>query len=133
MALNETHTDFYYLTSDDIKSRTIKRGKFSHKGTFGNSLLVAGSYGMTGAAILAARACYASGAGLVTCHVPAGLPNCTDCVPEAVFSIDRSDSIFTEKKISQVTALSEPARDLAQTRQLLMHLRSLQKGSASLQ
>jgi hydroxyethylthiazole kinase-like uncharacterized protein yjeF len=43
----------------------------SHKGTYGRVLIVAGSTGHTGAAVLAARAALRSGAGLVTVAVPA--------------------------------------------------------------
>ncbi|MCA9079060.1 MAG: NAD(P)H-hydrate dehydratase [Planctomycetaceae bacterium] len=46
-----------------------------HKGTFGRVLLVAGSWGMTGAAILAGRSALRSGAGLVY----VATPEC--CVP----------------------------------------------------
>jgi hydroxyethylthiazole kinase-like uncharacterized protein yjeF len=44
-----------------------------HKGTFGTTLVVAGSSNYTGAALLAGRAAYRSGAGLVTLAVPAPL------------------------------------------------------------
>jgi NAD(P)H-hydrate epimerase len=47
-----------------------ERQRFSHKGSFGHVLLVAGSRGKTGAAIMAARACLRSGAGLVTVGIP---------------------------------------------------------------
>ena len=36
----------------------------------GNALIIAGSYGMSGAAILATRACLRSGVGKVTVHTP---------------------------------------------------------------
>lgn len=42
----------------------------SHKGDFGHALIVAGSRGMTGAAMLAARAALRAGAGLVTLALP---------------------------------------------------------------
>jgi NAD(P)H-hydrate epimerase len=42
----------------------------SHKGTFGTALVAAGSASYTGAALLAGRAAYRSGAGLVTLAVP---------------------------------------------------------------
>ncbi len=42
------------------------RKNFSHKGTFGHSLIVAGNKGRMGAAILSSKACLRSGAGLVT-------------------------------------------------------------------
>ncbi len=42
----------------------------SHKGTFGTALIVAGSQHFPGAALLASKAAYRSGAGLVTVAVP---------------------------------------------------------------
>jgi ADP-dependent NAD(P)H-hydrate dehydratase / NAD(P)H-hydrate epimerase len=74
-----------------------KRHKFFHKGNAGHVLLVAGSYGKMGAAVLASRACLRSGAGLLTVQVP----HATCCVmhtavPEAMVNIDRSDLMFTE-------------------------------------
>ena len=46
------------------------RDPFSHKGDYGRASLVAGSKGMMGAALLAARACMRSGVGLLSVHVP---------------------------------------------------------------
>ena len=45
----------------------------AHKGTFGTALIVAGSSNYPGAALLAGRAAYRSGAGLVTIAVPQSL------------------------------------------------------------
>ena len=56
--------------SDDIKSLLPSRPKASHKGTYGHVLLVAGSRGKTGAALMAAKACLKAGAGLVTIGSP---------------------------------------------------------------
>ena len=62
-----------------------KRNKNSHKGTFGTALLICGSYGMAGAAILATRACLKSGVGIAKCLVPKSIyPILTAAVPEAV-------------------------------------------------
>ncbi len=44
-----------------------KRKKFSHKGTFGHVLLVAGNEGKMGAAVMCAKSCLRSGVGLLTC------------------------------------------------------------------
>jgi NAD(P)H-hydrate epimerase len=65
------------------------RQRFSHKGTFGHALILAGSYGKTGAALLAAKACMHSGVGLLT----VGVPQCADLVlqvglPEAMVTSD---------------------------------------------
>ena len=65
----------------------------SHKGHYGHALLVAGSYGKMGAAVLAARACLRSGVGLLTVHVPAkGVDIMQTAVPEAMVSIDSNDT-----------------------------------------
>jgi len=47
-----------------------ERGPASHKGTFGTAFVVAGSTSYTGAALLAGKAAYRIGAGLVTMAVP---------------------------------------------------------------
>jgi ADP-dependent NAD(P)H-hydrate dehydratase / NAD(P)H-hydrate epimerase len=69
----------YYKTVDcsfELVDDTIihsiyrPRKKFAHKGNFGHALLIAGSYGKMGAAVLSAKACMRSGAGLLTCHIP---------------------------------------------------------------
>ena len=59
------------LEESDISACLLQRDAFSHKGTMGNALLIAGSYGMAGAAVLAAQACLRSGVGKVTVHSPA--------------------------------------------------------------
>jgi NAD(P)H-hydrate epimerase len=72
------HKDFYnsvpgpYELVDDNIIHTIykPRNRFAHKGNFGHALLVAGSYGKIGAAVLSAKACIRSGAGLLTVHIP---------------------------------------------------------------
>ena len=56
----------FILTKEVLKNRLFKRKKFTHKGTYGNALLVGGESGKAGAIILAARACLRIGAGLVT-------------------------------------------------------------------
>jgi NAD(P)H-hydrate epimerase len=53
-----------------IQSLYKTRNKDSHKGDFGHALIVAGSMGMTGAAVICTKACLRSGAGLVTVQVP---------------------------------------------------------------
>ena len=72
------------------------RNPNSHKGTYGHALLVAGSRGKMGAAVLAARACLRSGVGLLTVHVPAcGVDIMQTAVPEAMVSIDENETHFT--------------------------------------
>ena len=61
------------------------RSLTGHKGTFGRVLIVAGSQGMTGAAILCARSALRAGAGLVTVALPETIaPVIQAAVPEAI-------------------------------------------------
>ena len=69
----------------DIAALLPKRRHFSHKGTHGHLLLVAGSRGMAGAAAIAARAAVHSGAGLTTIACPQEVvPILQILVPEAM-------------------------------------------------
>jgi hydroxyethylthiazole kinase-like uncharacterized protein yjeF len=58
------------LTQHIVKSLIKPREASSHKGTYGHALLVAGNVGRMGAAVIAARACLRSGAGLLTVNLP---------------------------------------------------------------
>jgi len=60
-----------------------ERPREGHKGTFGHVLILAGSRGKTGAAVLAGKAAYRAGAGLVTIAAPAScLPVIARSMPE---------------------------------------------------
>ncbi len=74
------------MTAKDSFPALPRREPDGHKGTYGKLLLLAGSEGMTGAAILAARAAYRSGAGLVTVGIDRRLFSAVSpAVPEAIF------------------------------------------------
>ena len=73
----------YIIDSQNINTNIIdrelvrkifpKRKENSHKGNYGKVLIIGGSRGLTGAAVMAAKACEKSGAGLVTVGVPESL------------------------------------------------------------
>lgn len=68
----------------------------STKKDYGHALLIAGSLGKMGAAVLAAKACMRSGVGLLTIHAPAcGVEILQASVPEAMVEIDESDEMPT--------------------------------------
>jgi ADP-dependent NAD(P)H-hydrate dehydratase / NAD(P)H-hydrate epimerase len=68
----QTSTKNIYLTEEIIKPFIHYRKPFSHKGDYGHALVIAGSKGKMGAAVLAARAGLRAGAGLLTAYVPRG-------------------------------------------------------------
>ena len=94
----DSATSLYHITErKNVSARMLKRNDFAHKGDMGHALLVAGSYGMAGAAILAAKACLRSGAGKVTVHTPEKNNDILQIsVPEAILSHDQSERHFTE-------------------------------------
>lgn len=106
-AIHETPSSYHYLTLHDVRPLLPKRNHFAHKGSCGHCLLVAGAYGMTGAAILAARACYRSGVGLLTVHTPANsVPILQTAIPEAILSVDANSSYHTTIPQGRYTAVA---------------------------
>jgi NAD(P)H-hydrate epimerase len=94
--IKDAVTDRFLVTQKDIKRLVKPRSRFDHKGTFGHAMLVTGSFGKMGAAVLSARAALRSGPGLVSVHVPrCGYEIMQTSVPEAMVQVDNSDSYFT--------------------------------------
>lgn len=88
--ISEVSSDLYFTTQQDVQQLLRPRKKFSHKGLYGHALLLCGGYGKIGAAVLAARACLRSGAGLLTVQVPqAGYTVLQTAVPEAMTLTDK--------------------------------------------
>jgi ADP-dependent NAD(P)H-hydrate dehydratase / NAD(P)H-hydrate epimerase len=72
------------------------RDPFANKGTYGHALILAGSYGKIGAAVLAAKACLSAGAGLLTTHLPGcGYAIMQSSIPEAMVHIDEDEFSLT--------------------------------------
>lgn len=89
-------TDAYILDKLYIRSLLKHRSKFAHKGQFGHALLMAGSYGKMGAAVLAASAALRSGLGLLSVHAP----RCGDvilqtAVPEVMLTPDEHEYVIS--------------------------------------
>lgn len=94
---DNTECKYCIVDEADIRKLVRPRPDFVHKGSMGNALIVAGSYGMAGAAVLATKACLRSGAGKVTTRTPKN--NCMImqiAVPEAVLSIDPDAEVLSE-------------------------------------
>ncbi len=87
----------YRLTETaDVKPLLKSRPRFSHKGTYGHALLIAGSLGMTGAALLSAQSALRSGCGLLSVRVPGKCREILQIgVPEAIVSVDDDADCFS--------------------------------------
>ncbi len=104
------HADYYHATATTcelvteatVRSLYRPRKPFAHKGNYGNLLLTAGSHGMMGAAVLAAKACLRSGAGKLTCYVPGcGYSILQTVVPEAMCLTDTGETHISGSDIPE--------------------------------
>lgn len=96
----------HYLAMKDLARFMKPRAKFSHKGSFGHALLLAGSKGKAGAAILAGKACLRSGAGLLTMKVPeVNLSATQSAFPEAMCLTDKGHSIRSVPNVESYNAI----------------------------
>lgn len=96
-AIDQQESTYHFFTNYDAFRYKLYRNKFSHKYNFGNVLVIGGSYGKIGAAIMAAKASLRSGLGLVTLYVPkCGYEIVQTYLPEAMVLTD-----FSEEKIIQ--------------------------------
>lgn len=93
----ETEESIYEMPGEEIIKSIIKpRSKFSNKGNYGHASIIAGSYGMMGAAVLAAKGCCSAGAGKLTCYTPAcGYEVMQLAVPEAMCIAKGEHSVST--------------------------------------
>jgi ADP-dependent NAD(P)H-hydrate dehydratase / NAD(P)H-hydrate epimerase len=92
--LNNIETNIGLIEKEKIQSFIKTRNAFSHKGNFGHSLLIAGNKGKMGAALLAAKACLRTGAGLLTVSThQENQSTINSFLPEAM-TMDRDDKII---------------------------------------
>lgn len=81
------------ITANLVASIIQARNPESNKGTYGHAIIVAGSFGKMGAAILAAKACLKTGAGLLTMYIPTcGYTILQSTVAEAMVICDKNET-----------------------------------------
>lgn len=99
--IEKTATDYFVIDDEIIKEIFKPRDDFAHKGTYGKSIIVGGSYGKIGAAVLATKSALKTGSGLTFVLAP----NCgyeilqTTC-PEAMF-ISAGEKMIEEIEIQE--------------------------------
>lgn len=88
-------------TTEDL-STIPKRAAYSHKGTYGKVLIIAGSKNMAGAAYFAAKASYRTGAGLVKVMTPEeNRLVMQEKLPEAILSVYDTEQVVREPEVFQ--------------------------------
>jgi len=93
---------FEFVEKNLVEKIYTRRNAFSNKGNYGYACLVAGSYGMMGAAVLSSRACLRSGVGKLTCYIcEAGYNILQNSSPEAMCKV------FGDKHIQNVSDFSD--------------------------
>ncbi len=96
LGIHTLESNIFLLTRRSIYKQLKPQKKFDHKGKKGHALLIAGSYGKMGAAILASRSSLRTGVGLLTIHVPEkGYSILQAAVPEAMASVDEEGKFFS--------------------------------------
>lgn len=105
--VQEINTPYHFILQDDARLLLKTRPKFSHKGTYGHALLVAGSKGKIGAAVLASKAVLRSGAGLLSVHIPeCGYGTIQTSIPEAMCSTDKNPNFISQiPEYKNITAI----------------------------
>ena len=94
--IQNIEVDNFFIESEFCNLLMKTRHKYDHKGVYGHGLLIAGSKGKMGAAVLSAKAALRSGAGLITTHVPR--KSCfvmQTALPESMCSMDENDDYFS--------------------------------------
>ena len=97
---------YKFVYTEDIPLMLKKRDTFAHKGDMGRARIIAGSYGMMGAAIICNKACINYGVGLLTAIVPkCGYNIIQTAVPEAMCITSTEDKhiVWNEQMYSNQT------------------------------
>lgn len=98
--MKQIPTDFMLVETGSVRPLLKPRRQFTGKRDYGSVLLMAGSAGMTGAAVLSAGATLRSGAGLVTVHSGrGGMQVVQTAIPEAIFEPDKHENYITDMTI----------------------------------
>jgi hydroxyethylthiazole kinase-like uncharacterized protein yjeF len=92
--INSLQPKTHLINKNDIVALYKPRNKWEHKGSYGHSLIIGGSFGKIGAVTLAVRASLSIGSGLVTAYVPkCGYDIVQIAVPEAMVEVDEDTAL----------------------------------------
>jgi len=113
--LNAEKLKIELLGKEAVSALIPERNRYSHKGNYGHVLIVAGSRGKTGAALMTVKACLRTGAGLVTLGIPESLADVFQSrVTEEMILIlpDKGDGTLSEKASGDILDFMDKKADL---------------------
>jgi len=94
--LMKTPTNIQLINKEEAKAMYLPRKNNTHKGNYGHSLIIGGSYGKIGSIVLASTSALRSGAGLVSVFVPkCGYQIMQTSIPEAMVVTDKDELELT--------------------------------------
>ncbi|MBD5214211.1 MAG: NAD(P)H-hydrate dehydratase [Bacteroidales bacterium] len=101
-AIEEIRANYYLVEAAEVKEVLKPRKLTSSKADYGMGLLVGGSYGMLGAAVLAARGALRAGIGKLVVEAPkCGFETLQTAVPEAMYQYNHGDLFVTELNVDR--------------------------------
>lgn len=115
-AADDAGHDGKLLEEDDLRSQILPRQVDAHKGHYGHLMVMAGSVGKTGAAMLCADAAMRAGGGLVTVVSTREAQRALETKTREVMLehvVERTDSPLTEKAVKKLQKLLEGKRAIA--------------------
>ena len=96
-AAERTKSTFHLVEAAEVRNLLRQRPKFCSKKDFGSALIIAGRFGMCGAATLACKGALRSGAGKVTLFAPqCAFQIAQTAVPEAMFDADDNKIMLSQ-------------------------------------
>ena len=104
--VDKFHEDEYIMDIDFIKGLIKKRNKYSHKGDYGRTLILAGSAGFTGAAYISTQAAVRSDAGLVTLGCDSSIQNILSGKLVEAMTVSTNDEIRLDSLITKSDSIA---------------------------
>lgn len=114
--LNSPTLKIHTIDKEFAKALIPARPQYSHKGRYGHLLVIAGSVGKTGAAVMTARAALRSGSGLVTLAVPSVLKTVfqTNVLEEMILPLPCTMQTLSKEAIPEILSfINEKAHCVA--------------------
>ncbi|MDT3404372.1 NAD(P)H-hydrate dehydratase [Mucilaginibacter terrae] len=104
--IRSLQSPYQMVEEKDVRAILKPRAKFSHKGTYGHALIIAGQAKTMGAALLCSSACVYAGAGLTTACVPESGLTALNSYQAEVMAIVRNDYALPDLELSKFTTIA---------------------------